>query len=112
MNAVMTIKREYEEAQAQKFDQELQAAFFGMFHTPEIKARRRDRMKRDANQGQWNAVREERVRAEAREEARKDYDRRERAIAKAHQKEVADMGASVAGGLTMAASFIALAMMV
>lgn len=112
MNAVMTIKREYEEAQAQKFDQELQSAFFGMFHTPEIKARRAARMQKDAQQPYRAEVREAQIRAEVETQARQEWERREKAIAKANQKEVADMGASVAGGLTMAASLIALAMMV
>lgn len=112
MNAVMAIKRNYEAEQARKFDEELQSAFFGMFHTPEIKARRRDRMKRDAQQPCQTVIREAQIRAEVETEARQEWERREKVIAKAHQKEVADMGASVAGGLTMAASLIALAMMV
>ena len=112
MNAVMAIKRNCEETQARKFDEELQSAFFGMFHTPEIKARRRDRMKRDAQQPYRAEVREAQIRAEAETQAREEWQHREQAMHKAYQREVADMGASVAGGLTMAASLITLAMMV
>ena len=112
MNAVMAIKREYEETQARKFDEELQSAFFGFFHTEEIKARRRDRMQKAAQQPYRAEVREAQIRAQAEAKAREEWQQRERALNKAHQREIADMGASVAGGLTMAASLIALAMMV
>lgn len=108
MNAVMTIKHNCQEAEEDRYLE----AFFGLFHTPEIKARRADRMQRDAEQARRTAIREERVRAEAREEARKEYERRERVMNKIHQREVADMGASVAGGLAMAAGLLGLAMLV
>lgn len=97
-------------------------AFFFLLDTPEIKARRADRMKRDAEQARLAALQEERehIRAEAlaqgraqgREEARKEYKRRAREQDMAHDQELKDLGASLAGGVAMMASLIGLAMLV
>lgn len=112
MNAVMTIKHRHEEEEARQ----LEAAFFGLFHTPEIKARRAARIRQAEQQARQRAAYEARIQEEAQARAREEYQHRERALKKAHQREiqreVADMGASVAGGLTMAASLIGLAMLV
>ena len=108
MNAVMTIKHRCEEEEARQRD----AAFFPLFHTPEIKARRAARIRQAEQQARQRAAYEARIQAEAQARAREEYQHRERSLKKAHQREVADMGASVAGGLTMAASLIGLAMLV
>lgn len=106
MNAVMTIKRNCEEKEAR----ELEEAFFGLFHTPEIQARRIERMKQAERQARRKAAYEARAQDKARAEAREEYKQRERALNKAHERELADTSASVAAGLTMAASLLALAM--
>ena len=97
MNEVMTIKRKHEELEAQDMD-----CFMFLFQTDEIKARRAARMRRDAKDA--SKARSKQQEANAREE-------RKRKLEAKHQREVADTAASVAGGLTMAASLLALAMM-
>ena len=88
----------------------------GMFDSPEIKARRAARIQRDAEQARWNAIREERFRAQAREEARQEvreeHERQIKAKDRAHDQELKDLGASLAGGVALLASVVGLAMLV
>ena len=107
MNAVETIKYNLDDQ-----------AFFGLFHTPEIKARRAERMRqaqRQASQATYGAgyTRGYAIgEAHAKTKARKEYENRERALIKAKDQEAASLAADVAGGLTMAAALVAIAMMV
>ena len=100
MNEVMTIKRKHEELEAQDMD-----CFMFLFQTDEIKERRAARMR-------WDAMRAEKARKQRETMTKESWEKHERALEKAHQLEVADTAASVAGGLTMAASLLALAMLV
>ena len=94
MNEVMRIK------QAHDLD-----VFMPLFQTDEIKERRAARMR-------WDAMRAEKARKQRETMTKESWEKHERALEKAHQREVADTAASVAGGLTMAASLLALAMMI
>lgn len=110
MNAVETIKYNLDDQ-----------AFFGLFHTPEIKARRAERMRQDAmrgerrlrgayeqgfSQGYANGV------AHGESRASEEYAQRERGLIKAKDQEAASLAADVAGGFTMAATLVAIFMMV
>lgn len=74
--------------------------FMPMFQTEEIKRRRAERMRRDAMTDRLDQ-------AKRREQARAARAKREAE----HQREVADAAASVAGGLTMAASLLGIAVL-
>lgn len=82
----------------------------GMFHSPEIRARREERMRRDARM----ALRSyEYAQAEQRgyDRAKAEAKVRERELEEQHQQESAGLVADVVGAMTMAAGFVALAMM-
>lgn len=84
-------------------------AFFGIFHTPEIKARRAARMREDAQRARRATYNQGYAQGEA--HARREGERRERALIKAKDKEAASLAADVAGGLTMAATLVGIFMM-
>ena len=106
MNAALSIKQKYD------LDAFLRT---GMFNSPEIQARRQARREQDAQRARWNAMQEERFRAQvrrmAREEVREEHARQIKAKDKAHDQEIKDLGASLAGGVAMLAGFVGLSMM-
>lgn len=91
MNAVMKCK------QAHDLD-----VFLGLFQTEEIKQRRAERMR-------WDAMKTAQARKKTLTE--EEWQQRERKLTAKHQREAADLVASVTGGLTMAAALVSLAMM-
>ena len=106
MNKVMTIPEA-------RYARDMEA-FFPLFHTPEIKARRAERMRQAQQQAQQQA-RQAIFREgynQGYNQARYDGENRERALIKAKDQEAASLAADVAGGFTMAAALVAIAMMV
>lgn len=103
MNAVETIKYNLDDQ-----------AFFPLFHTPEIKARRAERMRQAQQQAQQQVRRAAYNQGYSRgyNQARYDGENRERSLIKAKDQEAASLAADVAGGFTMAATLVAIAMMV
>ena len=93
-------------------------AFFPLFHTPEIKARRAERMRQAQQQNYQQARREaynqgySRGYSKGEARARKEGERRVRAVAEAKDQESAGLVADVAGGFTLAATLVAIAMMI
>ena len=101
MNEVMSIKSKH------NLDAFLET---GMFNTREIQERRAERMRRDARM----ALRSyECAQAEQRgyDRAKAEAKVRERELEERHQQESAGLVADVVGAFTMAAGFVALAMM-
>lgn len=88
-------------------------AFFGIFHTEEIKARRAARMREDAQRARQATYDKGYVKgyAQGGADAYKESQRRERALIKAKDREAASLAADVAGGLTMAATLVGIFMM-
>ena len=88
-------------------------AFFPLFHTEEIKARRAARMREDAQRARRATYNKGYVKgyAQGGADAYKESQRREKALVKAKDKEAASLAADVAGGLTMAAALVGIAMM-
>lgn len=95
MNAVMEIKSKYEAQEARRMDELVR-----LCQGEEIKARRRARMQKEHQEALQRA-------AEARV-ARRKLEKRAEAT---RQREVADAAASVAAGLTMAASLLGIAIL-
>lgn len=102
MNKVMTIPEA-------RYARDMEA-FFPLFHTPEIKARRAERMRQAQQQAQQQARRA--AYNQGYSQARYEGEIRERALIKAKDQEAASLAADVAGGFTMAATLLAIAMMV
>ena len=77
----------------------------GMFNTPEIQARREERRRRDR---EWKAAQD---RQKARMAVcREAMGKRERELEAVRQEKEAGFGAQVAGGFTMAAGLLGIAM--
>ena len=102
MNSVMSIKSKH------TLDAFLET---GMFHSREIQERREERMRRDARMALRAA---EAAAAEQRgyDRAKAEADQRERELEERHQQERAGLVADVMAAVTMAATFVGLAMIV